>query len=42
MNGPFSAALAAEAVVVLAIFICAAILTNGHAIVSSFQSWGGF
>jgi len=28
MNGPFSAALAAEAIVVLTIFICAAILTH--------------
>lgn len=38
---PFTAALAAEAVVVLCIFIGAAVLTNGHAILNAIQSWAG-
>lgn len=41
MNGPISAAMAAELVVVIAIIIGAAILVNGHAILAAFQSWGG-
>lgn len=32
MNGPFAAAIAAEVVVVIAIFLGAAITVNGHAI----------
>lgn len=41
MNGPVSIAMACEAIVVLIIFIGAAIYVNGHAILAAFQSWGG-
>jgi len=38
---PLSIAMAAEAIVILCIFIGAAILANGKAIFAAIQSWGG-
>jgi hypothetical protein len=36
---PFSAALAAELVVIVSILIGAAIIVNGHAISAALQGW---
>jgi hypothetical protein len=40
MSGPVSAAIAAEAVVVLAIFIMAATYVNAEAIFNAVAAWG--
>jgi hypothetical protein len=41
MNGPVSVAIACEAVVVLIIFMGAAIIANWSAIIATIQSWAG-
>jgi len=41
MNGPVSVAMTCEALVVLIIFIGAAIYVNADAIITALQNWGG-